>query len=89
MVQKEDEIFQFKRPGVAVDVILFTIKDNDLKVGLIKREEDPHKGKHALPGRFVRYEEPIEETAKMALKLKGNINPENVFWNNYIPLARI
>jgi len=79
MAEIEVDIFQFKRPGVAVDVILFTIKDNDLQIGLIKREEPPHMGKYALPGRFVRYEEPIEETAKMALKLKGGIDPQSVF----------
>ncbi len=79
MAEIEVDIFQFKRPGVAVDVILFTIKDNDLQIGLIKREEPPHMGKYALPGRFVRYDEPIEETARMALKLKGSIDPVSVF----------
>ncbi len=74
-----DEFNQFKRPGLAVDVILFTIEENDLKVALIKREEEPYFGRHALPGRFVRYEETIETTAKIALKLKGNINPDSVF----------
>ncbi len=74
-----EDIFKFKRPGIAVDVILFTIKDDDLNVGLIKRDDEPYYGKHALPGRFVRYDEPIEETAKIALKNKGGITPESVF----------
>ncbi|MBI4147217.1 NUDIX hydrolase [Candidatus Woesearchaeota archaeon] len=75
----EHDFFRHKMPGVAVDVILFTIKDNDLQVGLIQREDEPYFGKFALSGRFVRYEEPIEETARMALKLKGGINPDIVF----------
>ncbi len=79
MPPAEDTIFKFKRPGVAVDVILFTIKNGELQVGLIKREEAPYSGKHALPGRFVRYEEKIEETARQALKLKGGIDPNSVF----------
>ncbi|HLD00576.1 MAG TPA: NUDIX domain-containing protein [Candidatus Nanoarchaeia archaeon] len=79
MAKTEDEIFKFKRPGVAVDVILFTIKDGDLQAGLIKREEPPYSGKYALPGRFVRYEEQIEETARQALKIKGGIDPHSVF----------
>lgn len=79
MVLPDVNIFKFKRPGVAVDVILFTIKDNDFQIGLIQREEPPYYGKFALPGRFVRYDEPIEETAKMALKLKGGINSDAVF----------
>ncbi len=74
-----DDISQFKRPAVAVDVVVFTIKEDDLKVGVIEREEEPFLGKFALPGRFVRYDEPIEETARQALKLKANINPDVVF----------
>jgi len=79
MEEIEVDIFKFKRPGVAVDVILFTIKNGELQVGLIQREEAPYSGKYALPGRFVRYEEPIEETARQALKIKGGINPHSVF----------
>ncbi len=75
----DDDFLKYKMPGVAVDVVLFTIKDNDLQVGLIQRAEEPYPGKFALPGRFVRYEEPIEETAGMALKLKGGIDPDAVF----------
>ena len=38
----EEEIFKFKRPGVAVDVILFTIKNGDLQIGLIKPQHAPY-----------------------------------------------
>lgn len=79
VIKKEEDIHKFLRPGLAVDIALFTIKNNDLKVGLVKREDDPYFSRHALPGRFVRYEEPIEETARMALRLKAGINPELVF----------
>ncbi len=79
MFTEENYIFKYKRPGIAVDVVLFTIKDDDLKVGLIQRMEEPYLEKFALPGRFVRYEEPIEDTARTALKLKGGIDPEPVF----------
>jgi len=75
----DEDMLKQLRPGLAVDVILFTIKDNDLKVGLVKRNEEPYFGKYALPGRFVRYDEPIEDTAKTALKLKADIDPELVF----------
>jgi len=80
MVKKHgDEIFKFVRPAIAVDVVLFTIIDNDLKVGLIKREDEPYHGKYALPGRFVRYEEKIEDTARKGLESKGNINASRIF----------
>ena len=77
--EKDVDLHKVQKPAVAVDVILLTVKDNDLRVGLIKREEDPYLGRFALPGRFVRYVEPIEDTARMALKRKGNINPDSVF----------
>ncbi|HIH11977.1 TPA: NUDIX hydrolase [Candidatus Woesearchaeota archaeon] len=79
MAKEESDIFQFKRPGIAVDVVLFTIKNDDLKVGLIQRQDEPYFGKFALPGRFVRYEETIEDTARTALKQKGGINSSGVF----------
>ena len=80
MVYPQDEIILAKKPALAVDIVLFTIKSNDLKVGLIQREEEPYNGKYALPGRFVRYDEPIETTVKMALKLKCGIDPGKVFF---------
>jgi 8-oxo-dGTP diphosphatase len=72
------EFAKYERPAVAVDVILFTIRQNELQIGLVKREEEPFKGTFALPGRFVRYDEGIEETAKKALSLKGGIDPQSV-----------
>ena len=74
-----EEFKNIQLPAVAVDIILFTIKDNDLKVALIKRDEDPYNGSHALPGRFVRYTEKIEDTAKKCLVLKAGINPDKVY----------
>ena len=75
----ESDIFKFTRPGIAVDVVLFAIINDDLKVGLIKRQEEPYFGKHALPGRFVRYEEKIEDTARKALETKGNIDASKIY----------
>lgn len=78
-VKLHREFSKIQMPGIAVDVVLFAIINNDLKVGLIKREDEPYYGKYALPGRFVRYEEKIEDTAKKALETKGNINASNIF----------
>lgn len=40
-------------PSVAVDIVIFTILDADLKVLLIKRKNPPYQGSWALPGGFV------------------------------------
>ncbi len=44
----------YPRPAVAVDLIIFTIVDADLKVIVVKRKEPPFEGGWALPGGFVR-----------------------------------
>lgn len=46
--------FDYPRPSVAVDLVVFTMLDADLKVLLVRRGEAPQKGEHALPGGFVR-----------------------------------
>ena len=47
----------FKSPSITVDGII--MKDN--KIILIKRGNDPFKGKYALPGGFVDYGERVED----------------------------
>ncbi len=76
-VSKEFQNVQL--PAIAVDILLFTIKNDDLQIGLIKREEEPHKNSFAMPGRFVRYDEKIEDTARIALEKKCGVNPESVY----------
>lgn len=46
-------------PTLAVDVMIKTPEG----VVLVKRRNEPHKGKWALPGGFVRYGERVEEAA--------------------------
>ncbi len=75
----DDEIFTFRRPGVAVDVVLLSILHDDVKVALIQRQDNPYFGKFALPGRFVRYDEPIETTAMKAIENKGHISADGIY----------
>lgn len=58
----------YPKPSVTVDTIIFTIKDNDLKVLLIKRGIEPFKGIWAIPGGFVRINESLEEAVKRELE---------------------
>lgn len=43
----------YPRPSVAVDIVVLTILDTDLKVLLIRRKNHPFRGAWALPGGFV------------------------------------
>lgn len=44
---------RYNRPSVAVDVVVFTVHEEQLKVLLIKRGVPPFEGKWALPGGFI------------------------------------
>ncbi|MGD8593777.1 MAG: NUDIX domain-containing protein, partial [Gammaproteobacteria bacterium] len=45
--------YQYPHPAVTTDIVIFTVRDQQLKVLLIKRKSAPYKGKWALPGGFV------------------------------------
>ncbi|MCA9537437.1 MAG: NUDIX hydrolase [Myxococcales bacterium] len=45
---------RFARPSVTVDLVVFTVRDADLKLLLVRRKEPPFRGEWALPGGFVR-----------------------------------
>ena len=44
---------EFDRPSVAVDLLVFTVHEDRLKVVLIERSEHPYKDMLSLPGVFV------------------------------------
>lgn len=58
----------YPKPSVTADIIIFTIKNNDLKVLLIKRKLKPFKEMWAIPGGFVHLNEDLEQAAKRELE---------------------
>ncbi|MDH5324274.1 MAG: NUDIX hydrolase [Gammaproteobacteria bacterium] len=59
--------YQYPHPAVTTDIVVFTIRESQLKLLLIKRKTTPFKGKWALPGGFVAIDEDIAECAKREL----------------------
>lgn len=57
----------YERPSVTVDVVIFSLVDDDLQVLLVKRKHSPFAGKWALPGGFVHIDESLEEAAAREL----------------------
>ncbi len=57
----------YDRPSVTVDVVIFSLVDDDLKVLLIKRKFAPFAGMWAIPGGFVRIDESLETAAAREL----------------------
>lgn len=60
--------YEYPRPSVTVDIILFTFKENALQVLLIRRKREPFAGKWALPGGFVNIDEDLEDAALRELQ---------------------
>lgn len=66
-----------KTHEITVDVVILTIKNGTLKVLLVKRTNEPFKGRWAIPGGFIRLSENLDEAALRILKEKTNV--ENIY----------
>lgn len=55
--------YDYPRPALTVDVVIFTLQEEVLQALLIQRAEAPYQGMWALPGGFVRMDETLEEAA--------------------------
>ncbi len=63
----------FEKPSVAVDVLIFTIEDDTLKVVMVERSEFPYKGCLALPGVFVGIDESLEDAVKRGVEVETGL----------------
>ena len=59
--------YEYPHPAVTTDIVIFTIRDKQLKLLLIMRGGAPYKGKWALPGGFVQLDEDLESGARREL----------------------
>ena len=67
----------YPHPSLAVDVVLLTIVEGQMRVLVIERPEPAHRGRYALPGGFVRIDESLDEAAARVLREKCGL--ENIF----------
>jgi 8-oxo-dGTP diphosphatase len=52
---------------VTVDIVIFSIRGRELHVLLVRRGVPPFEGEYAIPGGFLRRDEPLEEAARREL----------------------
>lgn len=64
----------YPRPSVTVDVIIFTLRDGDLQVLLIRRKHPPFRGMWAIPGGFVGIGESLEKAALRELEEETSVH---------------
>ncbi len=72
-VSIDHDITHTEHPAVAVDVVIFTLLDNDLKVLLVRRGVPPFRDMWAIPGGFVQMPESLEAAALRTLKEKTGV----------------
>lgn len=66
--------YEYPRPSLTVDCIIFGVEDNKLKVLLIQRGESPFQGSWALPGGFVNMDEDLEVAARRELEEETSVS---------------
>jgi len=60
--------YEYEHPAVTVDTVIFTIRDKQLKLLLIRRALEPFKGEWALPGGFIQMDEDLDTAARRELE---------------------
>lgn len=66
-----------ERPAVTVDVVIFSMVEDGLRVLLVKRKSPPFAGEWAMPGGFVHLDESLSEAATR--KLAEETGVEDVY----------
>ncbi|HEY4242281.1 MAG TPA: NUDIX domain-containing protein [Kofleriaceae bacterium] len=66
--------YEYARPALAVDCVVFGLDENDLKVLLIQRKLAPYQHAWALPGGFVRVDETVDAAAQRELVEEAGIS---------------
>lgn len=67
--------YEYPRPSLTVDCVVFGLDDDDLKVLLIQRGVEPFEGRWALPGGFVKMDESLEGAARRELEEESGLRP--------------
>jgi len=78
---------KYEKLSVAVDLLVFTIDDDRLKVLMIEREEEPYKNMLALPGVFVKIDETLE--AAVARGIAEETGLKNVYFEQLYTFGEV
>jgi 8-oxo-dGTP diphosphatase len=65
--------YDYPRPALTVDCVVFGLDETDLKVLLIQRKLTPFQHTWALPGGFVRIDETLDDGARRELEEEAGV----------------
>lgn len=60
--------------SVTVDLVILTVREEQLQVLMVERGNEPFRGRLALPGGYLRGEETLDETALRELREETNLD---------------
>jgi len=67
MNEKCKYVYEWPRPMVTVDAVIFAVTQGDIKLLLINRKTEPFKGKWAIPGGFIGIDEELDDAVAREL----------------------
>jgi 8-oxo-dGTP diphosphatase len=67
MAEKGKYIYDWPRPMVTVDAVVFSLSGGKTQVLLVNRGKEPYKGKWAVPGGFIEIDEELEDAVAREL----------------------
>lgn len=68
MNEKGKYVYDWPRPMVTVDAVVFAVTPDAIKLLLIKRGQEPFKGKWAFPGGFIGIDEELDDAVARELQ---------------------
>ena len=71
--------YKYPHPAITTDCIVFTREENDFKILLIQRRNEPCKGQWAFPGGFMNIDETAEEAARRELQEETGLRIDKLF----------
>lgn len=80
-------VYEYPRPALTVDCVVFGLDEDDLKVLLIQRDREPFAGRWALPGGFVDMHETCDEAARRELAEETGL--DDVFLEQLYTFSRV
>ena len=77
-MEEQKFCYKYPHPALTADCVIFGFDGVSIKVLLIQRGIEPHKGKWAFPGGFMNIDETIEECAQRELQEETGLNNVSV-----------